>query len=305
MSRVVLYTRAGCHLCEAALDWLKEIQDFQTFDLEIVDIDLSPELSKRFWDRIPVVEIGGYTFKYPFTKDDLKLAILVSTKSQKNEKRNPNFALKILTWVDRHWLFVANGFFSLFLLGAFVPPIFMKIGLESAARWGYSFFGFFCHQLGFRSFYLFGYQYFYPRQIAGVTNADNFGTATGLSEVDLFAARAHLGDSFMGYKIALCERDLAMYAGLVIFGFIFVLLRDKIKGLPLWAWILFAVIPVGLDGGLQLLSQLPILRIQEFLPARESTPILRTLTGFIFGFGTAWFAYPIIQTGASSKNETI
>ena len=109
----------------------------------------------------------------------------------------------------------------------------------------------------------------------------------------------------MGYKIALCERDLAMYAGLVIFGFIFVLLRDKIKGLPLWAWILFAVIPVGLDGGLQLLSQLPIPRIQEFLPARESTPILRTLTGFIFGFGTAWFAYPIIQSGSSSKNETI
>jgi len=288
-----------------ALDWLNEIQDLRAFDLEIVDIDLNPELSKRFWDRIPVVEIGGYTFNYPFTKDDLEFAILVSTKSQKNKKRNPNLALKILTWTDRHWLFVANGFFSLFFVGAFIPPILMKIRLETAARWGYSFFGFFCHQLGFRSFYLFGYQFFYPRQLAGVPNAENFGKATGLNELDLFSARNHLGDTIMGYKIALCERDLAMYAGLVLFGLIFVFFRDKIKGLPLWAWILFALIPVALDGGLQLLSQLPISGFQEFLPARESTPIQRTLTGFIFGFGTAWFAYPIIQSGSSYKNETI
>jgi len=283
-----------------ALEWLREIQNFQEFDLNIVDIDQNPDLIKRYWDRIPVVEIGGYTFNYPFSKDDLKLAILVSSNSQIQKRRKPISTLKFLSWIDKHWLFVANGFFSFFFVGAFIPPILMKLGLENLARWGYTFYSFFCHQLGFRSFYLFGYQFFYPRQLAGVENVDNFGIVTGLSELDLFAAREHLGDSLMGYKIALCERDLAMYFGLVLFGLIFVILRNRIKGLPLWAWVIFALMPVALDGGLQLLSQMPIPGIEKFLPARESTPILRSLTGFIFGFGTAWFAFPIIQSGSTS-----
>jgi len=31
------------------------------------------------------------------------------------------------------------------------------------------------------------------------------------------------------------------------------------------------------------------------LPYRESTPLLRTITGFLFGFATAWFGYPMAE----------
>jgi uncharacterized membrane protein len=56
-------------------------------------------------------------------------------------------------------------------------------------------------------------------------------------------------------------------------------------------WILLGLFPIGLDGGSQLLSYLPFLHF----PPRESTPLLRVLTGALFGIASAWFAYPYVQ----------
>ena len=46
--RVVLYAAPGCHLCAAA----RRV-------LDGVDISASPELERRYRERIPVVEVGG------------------------------------------------------------------------------------------------------------------------------------------------------------------------------------------------------------------------------------------------------
>jgi hypothetical protein len=59
--------------------------------------------------------------------------------------------------------------------------------------------------------------------------------------------------------------------------------------------------PLGLDGFSQLFSQFNWQPLAEILPYRESTPFLRVLTGFLFGFLTAWFAYPNIE---ESMQET-
>ena len=58
-----------------------------------------------------------------------------------------------------------------------------------------------------------------------------------------------------------------------------------------WVWLLIAIAPIGLDGFSQLLSQPPL----GLFPFRESTPTLRVLTGFLFGFFTAWFGYPLVE----------
>jgi len=58
--------------------------------------------------------------------------------------------------------------------------------------------------------------------------------------------------------------------------------------------------PIGLDGFSQLFSQFNWPWLASILPYRESTPFLRVLTGGLFGFGTAWFAYPYIE---ESMNE--
>lgn len=52
---VVLYTRAGCHLCDVALEQLREVG----LHPKQVDIDADPELQARFNECVPVVELDG------------------------------------------------------------------------------------------------------------------------------------------------------------------------------------------------------------------------------------------------------
>jgi glutaredoxin len=56
--RVVLYTRAGCHLCDEAKSLLLEYADYLPAVREI-DIDKHVQLVKRFGTCVPVVEIDG------------------------------------------------------------------------------------------------------------------------------------------------------------------------------------------------------------------------------------------------------
>jgi uncharacterized membrane protein len=64
---------------------------------------------------------------------------------------------------------------------------------------------------------------------------------------------------------------------------------------------LIGIGPIGLDGFSQLFSQFDWPFLASILPYRESTPFLRVLTGALFGFFTAWFAYPGIE---ESMQET-
>ncbi len=161
----------------------------------------------------------------------------------------------------------------------------------SPARVLYRLYGGVCHQLAFRSWFLFGEQPAYPRSAAQVPGLTPFGQATGLDENDLLAARQFVGNPQTGYKVAICERDVAIYGSLLLFGLLYALFRRRIRPLPWYLWLLIGWVPIGLDGFSQLLSQIP----GSPLPFRESTPLLRTLTGFLFGFTTAWFGYPLVE----------
>jgi glutaredoxin len=60
VTRVTLYTRPGCHLCEEARDRLTELRGGAPgFELVEVNIEENERLHARFLERIPVVEIGG------------------------------------------------------------------------------------------------------------------------------------------------------------------------------------------------------------------------------------------------------
>ena len=56
---VVLYTRAGCHLCDEARDVLLAERARTPFTLEEVDIETDDELVREYGVRIPVVAIDG------------------------------------------------------------------------------------------------------------------------------------------------------------------------------------------------------------------------------------------------------
>jgi glutaredoxin len=57
--RFVLYTRAGCHLCETAWETLQDARRRYGFALETVDIDPSPELVAAHGNWVPVVTVNG------------------------------------------------------------------------------------------------------------------------------------------------------------------------------------------------------------------------------------------------------
>jgi glutaredoxin len=61
---LILYSRAGCHLCDEARDLLKALLDERARDgrtspsLTEIDIESDPDLERRFFTTIPVVELG-------------------------------------------------------------------------------------------------------------------------------------------------------------------------------------------------------------------------------------------------------
>jgi uncharacterized membrane protein len=210
-------------------------------------------------------------------------------------------------WISKRYLLAIN-LFMLFYVGLpFLAPVLMKFGAEIPARAIYRIYSPLCHQFGFRSFFLFGEQAYYPLEAAHVDGAETFEEATGILNLDdplsltRFQARKFTGDETLGYKVALCERDVAIYLAMLLFGIVFALTGRRIKSLHWILWVLIGVAPIGLDGFSQLMSQFKWEWIVSAIPYRESVPFLRVLTGGLFGFCTAWFAYPNIE---ESMNET-
>ena len=73
MSKVTVYTRAGCHLCEEAERVVRREQAAAGFRLELVDIDRDPELARRYGVRVPVVAVDGEElFEYEVPPDLLR-----------------------------------------------------------------------------------------------------------------------------------------------------------------------------------------------------------------------------------------
>jgi uncharacterized membrane protein len=227
---------------------------------------------------------------------------MVENSPKLNELRNTSpwtFSDSINLWLSRHYMAFFNLLVIVYLGLAALAPVAAKARLEMPANLLYRAYGFVCHQLAFRSFFILGdspdAQPVYPRQAAGVAGYKTFQQVSGLSEGGdadaVLAARQFRGNDQMGYKIALCERDIAIYGGILLFGVLFSLTGFRIRSIPWWLWLALAIVPIGLDGFSQLLSQPPL----NLFPYRESTPTLRVLTGFLFGFLTAWFGYPLVE----------
>ena len=65
LPEVVLYTRAGCHLCDEAKAQLQILMKTVAFELREIDIDTNPDLQRRYNDEVPVIFIHGRkAFKY-------------------------------------------------------------------------------------------------------------------------------------------------------------------------------------------------------------------------------------------------
>jgi uncharacterized membrane protein len=166
------------------------------------------------------------------------------------------------------WPVVVNLALVAFIGGAVLAPVLAAAGYEVAARGLYSLYHVTCHQWAFRSFFLFGKQaVFGQEQLTGM-GVDPY-TFTGSPET--------------GWKMACCERDLAIYLGLLGVGLWFSR-RRTLPRMSLWVCVLLAL-PMAVDGVTQLFGW------------RESTWELRLLTGLLFGIASAWFLLPRLDGG--------
>lgn len=210
---------------------------------------------------------------------------------------------KVGNWLKLHYLGLINFALAVYLLLPLLAPVLMKTGRTDSADVIYRLYKPLCHQLAHRSFFLFGEQTVYPRELAGIEGLTTYEAATGLDGEDLAAASLFRGNEQLGYKTALCQRDLAIYGSLLLFGLVFALFKRKLKPLPWLAWIILALGPMGLDGVSQLISQMDIPALNWFA-MRESTPFLRVLTGAMFGWFTAWFGLPSIEEIINEKQHS-
>ena len=231
-------------------------------------------------------------------------------------------------WFSRHWLAVFNVLVLIYVGLPILAPALMNAGAEGPARVIYTMYKPMCHQMTQRSFFLFGEQYAYPREIAGTDLQPIEAYVDDIAEFEnapvddwpafFAAARRFTGNEQLGYKTALCERDIGIYGFVLIGGLVFGLLRYRIKvpALPLILFIIIGLGPIALDGFSQLFSYWAtptgggeatgvLASLANLLPLRESTPFLRTFTGALFGFMLAWLAYPQVEKGMAGTREDL
>ena len=234
---------------------------------------------------------------------------------------------KLIYQFSKHWLAVLNTFIAIYVALPILAPVLMNAGATGPARVIYTMYSPMCHQMASRSFFLFGDQVAYPRELAGTTLTPLESYTDGIpefSEVEpnnwaqfFLAARAFVGNKQLGYKMALCERDIAIYGFVLIGGLVYAIVRrfKEIRPLPLIIFLIIGMGPIGLDGFSQLFSYYAtplsggepvgfLAFLSSIFPLRESTPFLRSFTGALFGFMLVWLAYPTLAQGmAQTKRD--
>jgi uncharacterized membrane protein len=323
MLTVTLYTRKNCSLCDETKADLKSLEAEYPHRLVEVDIEADPALLKRYLTSSPVLEIGPYTLVAPISSGQLQMTLgaAADRRGQLERVGGSDYEARLRRgqeistgdrvsyWISKHYLALLNLFMALYVGLPFLAPAMMKAGWEIPAKAIYAVYSPLCHQFGFRSFFLFGEQAYYPLPEAGIAGVKTFDEVTGFENLDnpnsisRLQARAFTGNETTGYKVALCERDIAIYLGLLFFGLVYGLTKKRIPPLHWALWLVLALGPIGLDGFSQLFSQFNWPWLAALLPYRESTPFLRVLTGALFGISTAWFAYPYIEESMADNRQ--
>lgn len=184
----------------------------------------------------------------------------------------------MVRWAARRWL-------ALWLVGAallvalpFAAPLLAAAGHAQAAGALYALFRPMCHQFPDHSWFLGG-----PAPAYGWRDLQ---AALGLAATAWPPFHRPIADPRVGYQLAVCQRDIAIYVGLFVASALY---AARLSGRPLgWRGYAACLAPIAIDG----LTQLAGLR--------ESTPLLRTITGAVFGAGTALFALPQIDAARAA-----
>ena len=122
---------------------------------------------------------------------------------------------RLAAWVARHWLALFNLAVAVFIGLPFLAPVLMEAGPTGPARAIYLVYAPTCHQLPERSFF------FGPHITPSVADLEaSHAIPAGQSIIQHMALR-FTGTPDTGYKVAMCERDTAIYGAILLNGLLF------------------------------------------------------------------------------------
>ena len=209
-------------------------------------------------------------------------------------------------WLGDNWIKLFLLVYGTWVILPFLAPIFMKLGWTNSAKALYGTYSVFCHQLPQRSLFLFGQNTMFS--LAEIQMAWQ-------STYDPLVLREFIGNSEFGWKIAWSDRMISFYGGIWLFGLLWLPLRERVKQIPWWGFLLLLT-PMVVDGATHLISDIAGIG-QGFRDANiwlvnltdNAFPALfyagdalgsfnswmRWITGLLGGLGIVWFTFPAID----------
>jgi uncharacterized membrane protein len=212
----------------------------------------------------------------------------------KTQRRIVVAADRFVFWLSKHWLAVFNTLALLYVGLPVLAPVLFHLGINGPAMTIHVLYNPLCNQLPQRSWFLFGSRLAYSvADLAPWIGDDPLATH-------------FVGNEVVGYKMALCQRCVAIHGVIFLAGLLYALGRRRVRPLPIWAYVVFGLLPMAADGGFQFLSYvLPFLLPHFPIAPYETTPFMRTLTGSLFGLATVWLAYPYVQETMDEFRDTL
>jgi uncharacterized membrane protein len=202
---------------------------------------------------------------------------------------------------------------GVFVIAPWLAPVFMHSGWEGPGRAIYFVYGFFCHQLPERSWFLFGDRFTLP--LADIQRLGNVSN-------DIFDLRRFIGSADVGWKVAWSDRMVSFYGGWFLFGLVYALARRRTRVLT-WKSALVLLIPMLVDGVTHSVSDLwgigqgfretnawlAALTGNIFVPSFYAgdawgsfNSIMRLGTGLLAAFAVIFFVFPLVDRGIAPRH---
>jgi hypothetical protein len=73
VTRLTIYSRPGCHLCDEMKAVVARVAQAAALEIDEIDVSTDPALEARYGHEVPVLEIDGRkAAKYRVTEDELR-----------------------------------------------------------------------------------------------------------------------------------------------------------------------------------------------------------------------------------------
>ena len=289
--QVTVFTKPGCHLCEDALVILDRLTPQYALEVSEVNILDDMALYDAYHEKIPVIMLEGGrlgVLEAPVDEPGLRAAFEIARHGMPTTAENGAASVlprqKQAPLLDRMAIYIGRHWlrFVTATLAIFVGLPWLAPIFAGWGWWGL---------------------------------ADPIYTAYAFTCHQL----PERAGSVMGYQVAFCYRNTALYGGAALFGVLFALGRDNraswlawLKKPISWPWLVLLLVPLAADGITHMLGlrdnpmDMMDASFGSFYIGSQLFSLnwwLRIITGLLAALGVVWFAYPRMEKIAEESEE--